>query len=111
MALLAPRELLFLDEPTNSMDPTSRQKLYKHLRSLKETAILLITHRIDEAEKICDKIAIFKDGIIVEGPCSTDQLRDKHGSTYIIVVSMSQARVDEAKNRIEGLLDFCELSS
>jgi len=54
MALLAPPQILLLDEISNGVDPLTRKNLYTYLNSLKETTIFLITHRIDEAEKICD---------------------------------------------------------
>lgn len=62
MALLSPPKFLFLDEISNGLDPIARRNLYAYLYTLKETAILLITHRIDEVEKICDSIAIMVDG-------------------------------------------------
>ena len=54
LALLVPPKLLFLDEITNGVDPIARKNLYSYLYSLKNTSTLLITHRIDEVEKICD---------------------------------------------------------
>jgi ABC-type multidrug transport system ATPase subunit len=47
-----------MDEASNGVDPISRKNLYTYLKTLKDTSSLIITHRIDEAEKICDKIAI-----------------------------------------------------
>ncbi len=47
-------ELIFMDEVSNGMDPVSRKNLYTYIKSLKESSTLLITHRIDEGEKICD---------------------------------------------------------
>lgn len=47
-----------MDEASNGVDPISRKNLYTYLKTLKNTSAVIITHRIDEAEKICDKIAI-----------------------------------------------------
>lgn len=47
-----------MDEASNGVDPISRKNLYTYLKTLKSTSSLIITHRIDEAEKICDRIAI-----------------------------------------------------
>jgi ABC-type multidrug transport system ATPase subunit len=66
MALLVPPRILFLDEISNGVDPIARKNLYSYIHSLKGTTTFLITHRIDEAEKICDKIAIIVDGRIRE---------------------------------------------
>ena len=79
MALLVPPKILLLDEISNGVDPMARRNLYSYLRSLKETTTFLITHRIDEAEKICDQI-----GIIVEGQIrdigSPRILKERHGN-------------------------------
>jgi ABC-2 type transport system ATP-binding protein len=57
-----------MDEMSNGVDPISRKSIYKYLRSLKDASILLITHRVDEAEKICNNIAIMSDGtFLTEG--------------------------------------------
>ena len=54
MALLAPPKILLLDEISNGVDPLARKNLYAYLYSLKDTTIFLISHRIDEVERICD---------------------------------------------------------
>ena len=66
MALLSTPKVLFMDEPSNYMDPVSRKNLYTYLRSLSNTAILLITHKPDEAEKVCDKVAFMHAGRFFE---------------------------------------------
>jgi ABC-type multidrug transport system ATPase subunit len=83
MALLSTPKLIFMDEASNGVDPVSRKNLYSYLKKLKETSTLLITHRIDEAEKICDKIAIMANGIFLDldRPSS---LKEKHGIVYIL---------------------------
>ena len=69
-ALLRKSKILLLDEISNGVDPLARKNLYAYLHSLKETITFMITHRIDEAEKICDKIAIIVSGKIkcIESP-------------------------------------------
>ena len=62
ITLLIPPQILFLDEISNGVDPMSRNDLYTYLRTLKNTACFLITHRIDEAEKLCDRIGFMIDG-------------------------------------------------
>jgi ABC-type multidrug transport system ATPase subunit len=52
----------FLDEPTTGVDPIARKNLFKLLKQLNNSAILLSTHRMDEAEVLCDKIAIMING-------------------------------------------------
>ena len=68
LCLLNDPKLIFMDEMSNGVDPISRKSIYKYLRSLKDASILLITHRVDEAEKICNNIAIMSDGtFLTEG--------------------------------------------
>ena len=62
MALITIPKLIFMDEASNGVDPVSRKKLYSYLRNLRHTSTVLITHRIDESEKICDQIAIMSSG-------------------------------------------------
>ncbi|MEU7883494.1 ABC transporter ATP-binding protein [Microbispora bryophytorum] len=65
--LLHRPRVLFLDEPTIGLDPQARDRLWAHLREVREreaTTIFLTTHYLDEAER-CDRIAIVDDGRIV----------------------------------------------
>lgn len=61
-------KLLFLDEPTSSLDPGTTQEIHKLLRQLKAegTTIFLTTHRMEEADKLCDRVAFLNAGEIVE---------------------------------------------
>lgn len=60
-------ELLIMDEPTTGLDPRSRHSVWDKLNQLKEknTTIVLTTHYIEEAEKLCDRVAIMDAGKIV----------------------------------------------
>ena len=85
MALLSDPKIIFMDEPSNGVDPVSRKSLYTYLRKLKQTSTLLITHRIDEAERICDKIAIMADGRFLDTD-HPNMLKEKHGIVYILQI-------------------------
>lgn len=68
--------LLFLDEPTTGLDPQSRAHLWEEVRSLREQGmtVFLTTHYLDEADSLCDRLAIIDHGRIVsEG--TPDQLK------------------------------------
>ncbi len=70
LALIHEPEVLFLDEPTVGLDPHARQLIWGHLRNLnkKGMTVFLTTHFMDEAEQLCDRIAIIDQGkIITEG--------------------------------------------
>jgi ABC-2 type transport system ATP-binding protein len=67
LSLIHEPRVLFLDEPTQGLDPHARQLIWGHLRELNERGmtIFLTTHFMDEAEALCDRIAIVDEGRIV----------------------------------------------
>ena len=66
-ALVNAPELLILDEPTTGLDPQVRHLIWSRLRELKErgTTVLLTTHYMEEAERLCDRLAIIDHGHIL----------------------------------------------
>jgi lipooligosaccharide transport system ATP-binding protein len=73
-------ELLILDEPTTGLDPHSRHAVWEKLNHLKSrgTTLILTTHYIEEAERICDRVAIMDSGRIVTID-SPSHLMELHG--------------------------------
>ncbi len=67
IALVGDPELLFLDEPTTGLDPQSRRQLWDVIRDLHERGrtTLLTTHYMDEAERLCDRVAIIDHGKVI----------------------------------------------
>ena len=85
MSLMACPQIEFLDEPTTGVDPVSRRSLFKMLKSLKNSSLILTTHRMDEAESLCDNIAIMINGkFAVYG--SPGHLKSLYGEGYHIIV-------------------------
>ncbi|MEY2533252.1 MAG: type transport system ATP-binding protein [bacterium] len=71
LALIGDPELIFLDEPTTGFDPAARRAAWDVVRSLADLGktVLLTTHYLDEAQALCDRVAIVKEGrIVAEGP-------------------------------------------
>ena len=66
-ALVGDPELLFLDEPTTGLDPQSRRQLWEVVLGLKAEGktVLLTTHYMDEAERLCDRVAIVDRGRVI----------------------------------------------
>jgi ABC-2 type transport system ATP-binding protein len=68
LALVNDADLVFLDEPTTGMDPQARRQLWDVIRDLQRRGktILLTTHYLEEAEELCDRVAIIDHGRVIE---------------------------------------------
>jgi len=68
LCVLHDPKLLLLDEPTTGLDPQSRRQLWERMEAMREKGhgILLTTHSMEEAEAVCDRIAIIDHGKIIE---------------------------------------------
>lgn len=66
-AIVGDPELLFLDEPTTGLDPQSRRQLWEIIRGFKDAGrtVLITTHYMDEAERLCDRVAIVDHGRVI----------------------------------------------
>src|SRR6202521_2740622 len=66
-ALVGDPDFLFLDEPTTGLDPQARRQLWELIEEFKESGrtILLTTHYMDEAERLCDRVAIMDHGKVI----------------------------------------------
>ena len=83
-ALVHEPEVLFLDEPTTGLDPASRLTVWDEVRRInaRGTTVFLTTQYLEEADQLCDRLAIIDDGRIVrEGTPQDlkDDLRERHG--------------------------------
>ena len=66
-SLVGDPELLFLDEPTTGLDPVSRRQIWEGIRAFKERggSVLITTHYMDEAHRLCDRVAIIDHGKVI----------------------------------------------
>jgi ABC-2 type transport system ATP-binding protein len=84
-ALVGSPKILFLDEPTTGLDPQSRRQLWDIIRQFQKSGgtVLLTTHYMDEAERLCDRLAIVDHGqIIAEG--TPADLIDRLGGHHMV---------------------------
>src|SRR5215831_17679403 len=84
-ALVGNPRILFLDEPTTGLDPQSRRQLWELVRRFQTNGgtVLLTTHYMDEAERLCDRLAIVDHGqIIAEGTAA--DLIDRLGGHHVV---------------------------
>ena len=89
-ALVCNPKILFLDEPTTGLDPQSRRQLWDIIRAFQRDGgtVLLTTHYMDEAERLCDRLAIVDHGqIIAEG--SPADLIERLGGHHVVEFSVS----------------------
>ena len=90
-ALVGNPRILFLDEPTTGLDPQSRRQLWDIIRSFQRNGgtVLLTTHYMDEAERLCDRLAIVDHGeIIAEGTPS--ELIERLGGHHVVEFAVSR---------------------
>ena len=100
--MLCPR-VLFLDEPTSGVDPVSRRSLNRMVKKMNMASVLLTTHRMDEAEQLCDKIAIMINGrFVVFG--SPNYLKTQYGQGYTIEIIQERANFDRHDENVRNLM-------
>jgi ABC-2 type transport system ATP-binding protein len=98
-ALAGSPQLLFLDEPTTGLDPQSRRQLWETLRTFRGDGgtILLTTHYMDEAEFLCDRVAIIDHGRVIAqgmpsdliGSLAAPQVVVRHGTLEDVFMSLT----------------------
>jgi len=96
-ALVGNPRILFLDEPTTGLDPQSRRQLWEIIRVFQKKGgtVLLTTHYMDEAERLCDRLAIVDHGeIIAEGTPS--DLIDRLGGHHVVEFQVSREAGENA---------------
>ncbi len=116
-ALINNPELIILDEPTTGLDPQSRQLLWEKLAALKKQGltILLTTHYMEEAERLCDRMVIVDHGrILIEGQ-PRELIRTEIGREVLEIHEPDQqirdflrqhnARIDDLDKRLLVYLD------
>lgn len=85
LAIIPQPELVFLDEPTTGLDPQARRNFWELIERIKQknTTVLLTTHYMEEAQILCDRLAIMDRGKVLE--CDTSQaLLEKHFQGVLI---------------------------
>ena len=131
LGIIGHPKLLFLDEPTTGFDPVARREFWSVIEGLRETgtAIVLTTHYMEEAERLCDRLAIMSRGsIVAEGTSATlisalgsttirfevpkgvdvDQLRSVSGIDFLVIDGVASALLSkDVQDVLLRLLNWC----
>lgn len=102
-ALIHFPKILFLDEPTEGLDPRSRMTLWNVLRRLRsqlKTTILLSTHYMEEADRLCDRIAIIDQGRIVAQDTPTSLKAGVGGQSVLLEFAHDGAAAAQAERAL-----------
>jgi ABC-2 type transport system ATP-binding protein len=105
-ALVGDPELLFLDEPTTGLDPQSRLQLWQQVTAFREKGgtVLLTTHYMDEAERLCDRIAIVDHGKVIALGTPAELIRSLHAADVVELLSEPMLSEEELR-RLPGVSD------
>jgi ABC-2 type transport system ATP-binding protein len=102
-ALVHSPSVLFLDEPTTGLDPASRLTVWSEVRRINEsgTTVMLTTQYLEEADQLCDRLAIIDHGrIVAEG--TPEQLKSAMGHD-VLTITLPEADHAAARQAVEGL--------
>ena len=90
-ALVGDPELLFLDEPTTGLDPQSRRQVWDIVNAFKARGrtVLLTTHYMDEAERLCDRIAVVDHGLVIAEGTPRELVRSL-GGEHVVEISVGE---------------------
>jgi daunorubicin resistance ABC transporter ATP-binding subunit len=111
-ALVHQPEVLILDEPTEGLDPQSRMALWEELERINRsgTTMLLTTHYMEEADRLCSRVAIIDNGQIVVDGAPTDLKRSVGADTVVLQLQTDtrrdgfEARRSEARHLLQEML-------
>ena len=116
LALVNAPAIAFLDEPTTGLDPSARRGIWRTIRGIREagTTVVLTTHYMEEAEVLCDRVAIMDQGRVIEcdtpsslvrrlGAATTIRASLASGSLATAELNELAAVVDAAQETLDGL--------
>ena len=110
-ALMGDPELLVLDEPTTGLDPQARHAVWDRLRQLKRRGVtqLLTTHYLEEAEQLCDRVAVVGHGrVVAEG--TPQELVHRYVGREVVEVQAADGAAAVVAEHLASLADGCEVA-
>src|ERR1700676_1212877 len=106
MALVNDPKVLFFDEPTAGLDPQVRREIYDIIEELKreKKTIVMTTHYIEEAERLCDRVAIVDHGTVI-ALGSPRELKERSGDKTRLEVRLARPEPQDILKKLEGVSD------
>jgi ABC-2 type transport system ATP-binding protein len=104
LALINDPEVVFLDELTTGLDPQSRRTIWDLVRGIRERGktVFLTTHLMEEAERLCDRVAIIEHGRIIDID-TPERLVDRHCPERTVVLATAHPIAEERFRAIPGV--------
>src|SRR6202163_2398148 len=104
LALINDPEVVFLDELTTGLDPQSRRAIWDLVRAIRERGktVFLTTHLMEEAERLCDRVAIIEHGRIIDIDCP-QSLINRHCSERTVILITDDPTAETAFKVIPGV--------
>jgi ABC-2 type transport system ATP-binding protein len=106
LALVNDPDVVFLDELTTGLDPQARRAIWELVRGIRARGktVFLTTHLMEEAERLCDRVAIIEHGRIIDVD-SPQRLVDKHCPDRSVVLTTDDARAAERFRLLRHVID------
>src|SRR6478736_962898 len=104
LALINDPEVVFLDELTTGLDPQSRRAIWELVRGIRDRGktVFLTTHLMEEAERLCDRVAIIEYGKIIDMGTPQELVR-RHCPTRTVILATADAAAEERLRAIPQL--------
>jgi ABC-2 type transport system ATP-binding protein len=104
LALINDPEVVFLDELTTGLDPQARRAIWDLVRGIRDRGktVFLTTHLMEEAERLCDRVAIIENGRIIDMD-TPEQLVARHCPERVVVLDTTDATAEEKFRAIAGV--------
>jgi ABC-2 type transport system ATP-binding protein len=106
-------KVLFLDEPTLGLDPQTRENIWEYIRKLNQAediTVLMTTHYMEEADKLCNEVAIINRGEIIKADSPINLKRELKADTITIKVNDPDKFIQEAK-KLDFIKDVFKIDS
>ncbi|KAG7606931.1 AAA+ ATPase domain [Arabidopsis thaliana x Arabidopsis arenosa] len=103
ISLIGNPKVVYMDEPSTGLDPASRKDLWTVIQRAKQnTAIILTTHSMEEAEFLCDRLGIFVDGGLqcVGNP---KELKGRYGGSYVFTMTTSVEHEEKVERMVKHI--------